>query len=198
MCIRDSLPQFPIGDSTAKPFIHTYNGQRHEIISAPITGNGLGRGGTETAGEVYAGLFGCNAGELRDIVLIAGAEDTIVGFDRGIQRRSAYIGALVGYNSGTVRGCAAAGYRAKALANSGSAVYVGGFIGYNEGYVEQCSVSSPSVYAENVFAQLSVGGFAGRNDGRIEGCYGIAAINVPTVRGGEVEQNVGEHTDECA
>ena len=181
------VPQFPIGDSTAKPFIHTYNGQRHEIISAPITGNGLGRGGTETAGEVYAGLFGCNAGELRDIVLIAGAEDTIVGFDRGIQRRSAYIGALVGYNSGTVRGCAAAGYRAKALANSGSAVYVGGFIGYNEGYVEQCSVSSPSVYAENVFAQLSVGGFAGRNDGRIEGCYGIAAINVPTVRGGEVE-----------
>lgn len=182
-----NLPQFPIGDSTAKPFIHTYNGQRHEIISAPITGNGLGRGGTETAGEVYAGLFGCNAGELRDIVLIAGAEDTIVGFDRGIQRRSAYIGALVGYNSGTVRGCAAAGYRAKVLANSGSAVYVGGFIGYNEGYVEQCSVSSPSVYAENVFAQLSVGGFAGRNDGRIEGCYGIAAINVPTVRGGEVE-----------
>ena len=182
-----NLPQFPIGDSTAKPFIHTYNGQRHEIISAPITGNGLGRGGTENAGEVYAGLFGCNAGELRDIVLIAGAEDTIVGFDRGIQRRSAYIGALVGYNSGTVRGCAAAGYRAKALANSGSAVYVGGFIGYNEGYVEQCSVSSPSVYAENVFAQLSVGGFAGRNDGRIEGCYGIAAINVPTVRGGEVE-----------
>lgn len=182
-----NLPQFPIGDSTAKPFIHTYNGQRHAIISAPITGNGLGRGGTENAGEVYAGLFGCNAGELRDIVLIAGAEDTIVGFDRGIQRRSAYIGALVGYNSGTVRGCAAAGYRAKALANSGSAVYVGGFIGYNEGYVEQCSVSSPSVYAENVFAQLSVGGFAGRNDGRIEGCYGIAAINVPTVRGGEVE-----------
>lgn len=182
-----NLPQFPIGDSTAKPFIHTYNGQRHEIISAPITGNGLGRGGTETAGEVYAGLFGCNAGELRDIVLIAGAEDTIVGFDRGIQRRSAYIGALVGYNSGTVRGCAAAGYRAKVLANSGSAVYVGGFIGYNEGYVEQCSVSSPSVYAENVFAQLSAGGFAGRNDGRIEGCYGIAAINVPTVRGGEVE-----------
>ena len=182
-----NLPQFPIGDSTAKPFIHTYNGQRHEIISAPITGNGLGRGGTENAGEVYAGLFGCNAGELRDIVLIAGAEDTIVGFDRGIQRRSAYIGALVGYNSGTVRGCAAAGYRAKALANSGSAVYVGGFIGYNEGYVEQCSVSSPSVYAENVFAQLSAGGFAGRNDGRIEGCYGIAAINVPTVRGGEVE-----------
>ena len=120
-------------------------------------------------------------------MLIAGAEDTIVGFDRGIQRRSAYIGALVGYNSGTVRGCAAAGYRAKALANSGSAVYVGGFIGYNEGYVEQCSVSSPSVYAENVFAQLSAGGFAGRNDGRIEGCYGIAAINVPTVRGGEVE-----------
>ena len=181
------VPQLPIGDSTAKPFIHTYNGQRHEIISAPITGNGLGRGGTENAGEVYAGLFGCNAGELRDIVLIAGAEDTIVGFDRGIQRRSAYIGALVGYNSGTVRGCAAAGYRAKALANSGSAVYVGGFIGYNEGYVEQCSVSSPSVYAENVFAQLSVGGFAGQNDGRIEGCYGIAAINVPTVRGGEVE-----------
>ena len=86
-----------------------------------------------------------------------------------------------------MRGCAAAGYRAKALANSGSAVYVGGFIGYNEGYVEQCSVSSPSVYAENVFAQLSVGGFAGQNDGRIEGCYGIAAINVPTVRGGEVE-----------
>lgn len=182
-----NLPQFPIGDSTAKPFIHTYNGQRHEIISAPITGNGLGRGGTENAGEVYAGLFGCNVGELRDIVLIAGREDTIVGFDRGIQRRSAYIGALVGYNSGTVRGCAAAGYRAKALANSGSAVYVGGFIGYNEGYVEQCSVSSPSVYAENVFAQLSVGGFAGQNDGRIEGCYGIAAINVPTVRGGEVE-----------
>lgn len=182
-----NLPQFPIGDSTAKPFTHTYNGQRHEIISAPITGNGLGRGGTENAGEVYAGLFGYNAGELRDIVLIAGREDTIVGFDRGIQRRSAYIGALVGYNSGTVRGCAAAGYRAKALANSGSTVYVGGFIGYNEGYVEQCSVSSPSVYAENVFAQLSVGGFAGRNDGRIEGCYGIAAINVPTVRGGEVE-----------
>lgn len=182
-----NLPQFPIGDSTAKPFIHTYNGQRHEIISAPITGNGLGRGGTENAGEVYAGLFGCNAGELRDIVLIAGAEDTIVGFDRGIQRRSAYIGALVGYNSGTVRGCAAAGYRTKVLANSGSAVYVGGFIGYNDGYVEQCSVSSPSVYAENVFAQLSVGGFAGQNDGRIEGCYGIAAINVPTVRGGEVE-----------
>lgn len=182
-----NLPQFPIGDSTAKPFIHTYNGQRHEIISAPITGNGLGRGGTENVGEVYAGLFGCNAGELRDIVLIAGAEDTIVGFDRGIQRRSAYIGALVGYNSGTVRGCAAAGYRTKALANSGSTVYVGGFIGYNEGYVEQCSVSSPSVYAENVFAQLSVGGFAGQNDGRIEGCYGIAAINVPTVRGGEVE-----------
>ena len=40
---------------------------------------------------------------------------------------------------------------------------------------------------ENVFAQLSAGGFAGQNDGRIEGCYGIAAINVPTVRGGEVE-----------
>ena len=73
-----NLPQFPIGDSTAKPFIHTYNGQRHEIISAPITGNGLGRGGTENAGEVYAGLFGCNAGELRDIVLIAGSG----GYDR--------------------------------------------------------------------------------------------------------------------
>ena len=181
------IPQLPIGDSTAKPFIHTYNGQRHEIISVPITGNGLGRDGTGNVGEVYAGLFGCNAGELRNIVLIAGAEDTIVGFDRGIQRRSAYIGALVGYNSGTVSNCAGAGYRAKALANSGSVVYVGGFVGYNDGYMEQCSVSSPSVYAENVFAQLSVGGFAGRNDGRIEGCYGIAAISVPTVRGGEVE-----------
>ena len=53
--------------------------------------------------------------------------------------------------------------------------------------MEQCSVSSPSVYAENVFAQLNAGGFAGQNDGRIEGCYGIAAISVPTIRGGEVE-----------
>lgn len=175
--------QSPIGDSDATPFSHTYNGGKHEIFSAPISGSGLN---DNAAYEVYAGLFGCNAGELRDIVLIAGAQDTIIGFEKGIQLKTAYVGALVGYNAsrGTIYNCAAAGYRIKVLANNGSTVYAGALVGFNAGAIETSSVSTPSLYAESVFAQLNVGGFAGGNRGRINRCYAIAAVNIPTIRNG--------------
>ena len=183
--VSNAMPtlQMPIGSRESAPFRHTYDGSTYAIKDAPISGSNLGGGDM----SVYAGLFGYNCGRLQNIVLLSGkTNSTVIGFDKGIQHKTAYVGTVVGYNEGRVYNCAGAGYRVKVLANSGSTVYVGGFAGYNgnDGRIDRCSVSIPSIYAESVFAQLSAGGFIGGNEGRIDRSYGIAAVNVPTIRGG--------------
>jgi len=81
-----------------------------------------------TGSDGYAGMFGYNAGELRGIVLTSGEpKETAptVEIEGVVQRRTVYVGALAGYNAGTVYNCAVSGYTMAEHAYSGATMYIG-------------------------------------------------------------------------
>ena len=141
------------------PFTGTFNGQGYEIrdlfIDLPETG--------------YVGLFS-----------IVGEEGHIlnIGMVNADVTSTAYIGALVGVNRGTVSYSYSTGSLTGAL-------WVGGLVGQSEGTVSNsystCDVTSDS----------GTGGLIGANVGTVSNCYSTGKVTGDSGAGGLMAANSG-------
>ena len=81
--------------SASTPFIGTFDGNGFEINGIQINVNSLPSG----TGDTYVGLFAGNAGTIKNLT-VSGSINT------GSNFRFIYgIGAIAGYNRGTIEGC---------------------------------------------------------------------------------------------
>ena len=141
------------------PFTGTFNGQGYEIrdlfIDLPETG--------------YVGLFS-----------IVGEEGHIlnIGMVNADVTSTAYIGALVGVNRGTVSYSYSTGSLTGAL-------WVGGLVGQNEGTV------SNSYSACDVTSDSGTGGLMGTNVGTVSNCYSTGNVVGDSGAGGLMAANSG-------
>ncbi len=164
--------QKPIGSTESAPFRAVYDGMCHEI-----------RGGVSFRAHdtAYGGLFGWNAGTLRNIVLTDGYRVTDYrsvrcSYPTGFGS-TAYVGTLAGGNSGTVENCAAAGYVLEAYAYNGAMIYLGGLVGCNTGTVRNTSASTPRIQLECTYADADVGGLVGLNRGSVSYSYAYGYVH---------------------
>ena len=149
-----SYAQKPIGDA-AFPFQGTYDGGCNAIKNVSFTKD-------STASRLYEGLFGHSKGALRNIVYEMNPEETVATDRQGLSS-SAYVGALVGNNEGSVRNCAVSGVNLTVRAG-GATVYVGGLVGLNEGLVENCAAECAELVVKGTgYAKLYTGGLVGCN-----------------------------------
>lgn len=180
--------QRPIGRTRTAPFAHTYDGGGYVIREVSFASSRL---------EPWTGLFGCSTGKLRNIVLATKQALTLSdGTDNpklptarveGLPSGTVYLGALAGWNGGTVANCAAAGYRLSAYAYQGSVYYVGGLVGYNDGTIRTSSASIPLITGTSTYAGgYYVGGLVGGNRGQIRQSYAASSIEVMEIRGSRV------------
>jgi hypothetical protein len=147
------------------PFTGVFDGQRHTLYHLSVN----------EPNRDYIGLFGyVGAGGQ---ILNLGVEDVyIVG--RG------YIGGIVGWNEGTIRGCHATG----TVIGVGNSYDVGGLCGENrEGTISQCYTMA------TVEGYWTVGGLAGANyDGTITSCFAAGyTYGAGSTTGGLVGWNYG-------
>ncbi|MCR4771713.1 MAG: InlB B-repeat-containing protein [Oscillospiraceae bacterium] len=197
--------QLPIGRSAASPFIAEYDGGCYTISDVSfITDDGD-----------YVGMFGCNGGILRNIVL-ATDYDPAESVHFFVQRTTdmkpnvpVYMGVLAGRSDGTIDNCAVAGYYISGSdgtlhAYENCTLYVGGLVGGNSGVIENCAADCPEIRLSSVFANVSMGGFAGLNmqSGSIQNSYALGFLKVTDSRGGSVHVagfagNNGGQADSC-
>ncbi len=146
-------------EGTNPPFNGTLNGQGYKIrdlfIDLPETG--------------FIGLFSIvgEDGRIENIGLV-NAEVT----------STAYIGALVGVNRGTVSYSYSTG-------NMNGAEWVGGLVGQNEGTV------SNSYSACDVASDTGTGGLTGANAGTVSNCYATGNVTGNSGAGGLIAANSG-------
>ena len=117
----------PIGNYD-NPFVGTFDGDGKIISNLKIVG------------ENYVGLFGCNAGKIKNLNL-----------SKVEIKACNFIGGLVGSNGGTIKNCTV-------NVNVSGCDDVGGLVGSNIGEIENCSASG------NVSGKENVGGLVGDND----------------------------------
>lgn len=154
--------QAPIGPSENGSFRGSYNGGGHVITGVLPDG-----------GEAYpsVGLFGYNAGALRNIVyqmpgpLAVAAEGT-----------TRYAGGLTGTNAGTVENCAVYGAAVSGSAASSGALYLGGLAGQNQGAIRRSAAEGADLVLSTNFASGRGGGFVGRNSSQIVQCYAVGRL----------------------
>ena len=163
--------QSPIGKGDKLKFSSSYDGSCHIIDGVSFV-----------SGSYYAGMFGYNSGVLKNIALVSdyGEADRYVSIRSKIEGSKArvYIGALAGYNSKTIRNCAAAGYSFKLYAYRSSSLHAGGLVGSNNGSVRNSSADCPEMKISQTYANVSAGGFAGGNTGNISGCYSLGRVDI--------------------
>lgn len=163
--------QSPIGKGDKLKFSSSYDGGCHIIDGVSFV-----------SGKYYAGMFGYNGGILKNIALVSdyGDEDRYVSISSKIEgsKAKAYIGTLAGYNSKTIRNCAAAGYSFKLYTYRSSSLHAGGLVGSNNGSVRNSSVDCPEMKISQTYANVSAGGFAGGNTGNISGCYSLGRVDI--------------------
>lgn len=175
--------QKPIGRKESAPFKHGYDGEKHTITGVSFAG--------ETGGTAV-GLFGFVTGTLENIVVttekaLADAPTSKLGGN--VQRRTVYIGVLVGKNSGRIYNCAVSGYKLSCYAYSGSTCYIGGLVGYNERTISACSADIPAISGNTTNARgYYAGGLAGVNagGGYIRQSYALGSIELREIRGSAV------------
>lgn len=146
----------PIGTPT-DPFTGCFDGDYHTI-------SGLS-GCAVAHGAAYQGLFGWNAGTVRNVTM------SNCRLSATSQTSTACAGAIAGVNSGTVTGCSAAGQVTSTSA-------AGGLVGKNQvsGSIQRCS-SSCSVSSD------IVGGIVGIDEGLTENCYHTGTVSGKTAGG---------------
>ena len=163
--------QSPIGKGDKLKFSSSYDGGCHIIDGVSFV-----------SGRYYAGMFGYNGGILKNIALVSdyGDNDRYVSISSKIEGSKAkvYIGALAGYNSKTIRNCAAAGYSFKLYTYRSSSLHAGGLVGSNNGSVRNSSADCPEMKISQTYANVSAGGFAGGNTGNISGCYSLGRVDI--------------------
>ncbi len=169
--------QAPI--TSAAGFTATYDGGGHSVrgVSFRTDGNAVGlfgviapRGrvenvvllGLDTASVRYAGRSGDNA--------VTGSGRTV------------HMGALAGYNRGSIRNCAAAGYTVTFRAYNSSTLYLGGLVGTNDGTIARCMAGTAQMELTATSANAYAGGFAGANSGTVTGSYALGCIRIRDAR----------------
>lgn len=177
--------QEPIGTGTNRAFNGVYDGGYKTIEGVSFLNT--------KKGSYYAGMFGDNKGTLRNIALVseyAGSEtaDRFIAVGNNIEgsKAKAYIGALAGKNSKTIRNCAAAGYTIKAYTYLNSNSCIGGLVGSNSGTIRNSSAETPSLKLSATYASVKMAGFTGSNTGGIYSSYAAAAIEVMESKQGSV------------
>jgi len=137
----------PIGDDIIK-FIGTYDGAGYNISNLTIN-----------QGK-YVGLFGFsgNSAVIKNVSLLKASISG--GF-----HYTDYIGAIAGYNFGTIKNS-----NAQVTASGGSDI--GGIAGINSGSISNSYTKGTISGTEN-----SIGGLVGSNDGSIDSSYSMCTIS---------------------
>ena len=152
----------PIGTS-GTPFEGTFDGNGHTISGISIN---------YKSGEGLAGLFGYvgTSGVVKNVV-VAG-NDYI--YSNGDGKHTNYVGAIVGYNEGSIQYCGNTA-PVSAIHKNGRA---GGVVGYNTGTITGCynlgTVERSGVDVSTIY----VGGIVGNNQtgGTVSGCMSTSGI----------------------
>ncbi|MCR5451049.1 MAG: InlB B-repeat-containing protein, partial [Lachnospiraceae bacterium] len=181
--------QAPISDSSEKRFKAFYNGNSYLITNISFI----------SADAYYVGMIGYNSGKIENVVLVTdydpkGSTHYMVQRSGNVEADEVVnIGVLSGYNDGSIKNCAAAGYYIAGAdgtlhAYRDSTLYAGGMIGSNGGRVDSCECVSPAIRLSSNYAYVSMGGFVGNNNssGRITNSYDLAFIEVAESKSGEV------------
>ena len=168
----DVSQQAPITSDAG--FTATYDGGGHSVHGVSF------RSQTERVG-----LFGTIAprGIVQNVVLLGDGAKLIYAGRSGENivsgsGRAIHMGALAGYNSGSIRNCAAAGYTVTFRTYNSSYLYLGGLIGTNDGTAAGSMADSASMQLTATSASAYAGGFAGANTGTITGSYALGRISV--------------------
>lgn len=169
--------QSPIGADDRAPFRCTYDGG-----GLAITGVVPGGGGD----SAYVGLFGYSSGVIRDVVYRM--EDAPLTLTQAGSGTTAYVGALLGGNSGTVSNCAVSGVEITVNCYDYSTAYLGGLVGENRGSIRSSAAEAAQLYALCTMSNAYAGGFVGSNQsgGRIEQSYAVGRVSASLGRYGDV------------
>ena len=179
----ENWSQAPIGLDADSPFRCIYYGNYHSIT-------GVVPAVQDEEGRTYqhVGLFGYTIGVLRDIVYQMKDGDTLSVTQAGSSSEVLYVGALAGYNGGTVENCAASEVRLQANGYQYSTIYLGGLVGENHGTIQTSAAEGASITANASMSHAYAGGFVGENTagGIIDQCYAVGKVSVTQARYGTV------------
>ena len=114
----------------------------------------------------YAGLFACNAGIVKNVII----EGTII---HPSYLFICYIGGVAGLNEGTIMNSSYDDLTATFSGDNYGEIFVGGIAGKNTGTIKNCFVNSKKFEAINTMSTYA-GGIAGVNEGSISYCWVIA------------------------
>ena len=146
----------PIG-TKANPFAGTFDGSGKKIYNLSVTMD-----------VANAGLFGYVSGTIKEIGIVSG---TIAPASTSA---STYVGALVGYLTGTVENCYSCATLNVSTVNT---TYAGGLIGYvDTAATVKDSYASGNVTVTTTSGFAYAGGFVGMNKGTIEGSLAFGNV----------------------
>ena len=125
-----------------------------------------------TSSVSYQGLFPYNEGTIQNLKYTL-RNVTISG--------SSYVGALCGYNTGTIQSCSVNNYYETTNSVTGTSYYVGGVCGYNKGTISGCSNAATIVGSSYNVGGIcgynsSTGVVGGSNSGAIKGLYNVGGV----------------------
>lgn len=191
------LEQEPIG-SEDNAFFSVYDGRYNTIqgLSIVTEGSQVGLfGKVELSGTVEnLVLLGEKARQGKDTlecILRCGGSNSLSVVD-GV--KTVNMGALVGWNKGSIVNCAVTGYRVSVAAYNGATANIGGLVGRNEGgSIYNSSAESPKLSVRNYSSNTYVGGFVGTNSGSVYNSYAAGYLEVV-----EAKLETGKNTSRIA
>ena len=131
------------------------------------------------------GLFGTIAarGVVQDVTLLGdggsltyagqAGDNTASGSSQTVQ-----MGALAGYNHGTIRNCAAAGYGVTFHVYNSSTLTLGGLAGANSGAITNSMADTARMDLTTTNGSVYAGGLVGSNSASITGSYALGRISL--------------------
>ncbi|MBR4217892.1 MAG: hypothetical protein IKR71_02455, partial [Bacteroidales bacterium] len=183
--------------TSASPFLGDFNGDNHTISYLP------------TANSDTCGFFGYNAGTVYDLTL---ANSNMAANEYG------HVGAVAGFNSGTITNCHAVNGQVQGKNNVGAIAgtnngfisgchnsakvsgtnYVGGITGGNRGSLRlSFNMGDITASAQNAY----LGGVSGNSSNTLSDCYNVGNITATSENaqnvGGVVGRNAGSIFANC-
>jgi len=125
--------------------------------------------------ESYQGMFGYNAGTVKNI----GLENVDV-------KGAGSVAGVAGFNGGTVQYCYAIADAGKITSAGANA---GGIAGYNGGTVQYCYAAVPIELTSN----FNAGGVVGTNFGTVRNCYSAGTVTITSTGTGTAGGVIGRH-----
>ena len=125
-----------------------------------------------TSSVTYQGLFPYNEGTIQNLKYNL-KNVTIKG--------SYYVGAICGYNAGTIQSCSVNNYSETTNTVTGTSYDVGGVCGYNAGTISSCSNAATIIGSSYNVGGIcgyssSTGVVGGSNSGAVKGTYNVGGV----------------------